>query len=104
LVPYKLHCQQTVENAIEATNTENFPNNCENSTVHKIKKWFSKRTKLFYLGLIKRRNTKPIPNEPKLDPEEKFFRMKGWLKKTVWDLINHGLWFATRSEFPFELA
>jgi hypothetical protein len=102
LVPYKRHCESTVEQCID-TPKQDCCACCEESTVYKIKKWFKNMTSRFEDCLRMRRARFPLPNDspgqPKVEPRQGV----GWLKNLVWDLVNHYLWPYTRSELasPF---
>lgn len=97
LVPYKRHCSETVERIVDE---EAEDVSCEESTIKRLKRWFTERTRYFTGCLIAVSALHGAAlTAGAISLLRKMRENSGWLKKLVRIVANSNLWVHTRSAY-----
>jgi hypothetical protein len=104
VMPYKRYSTQAVEEILSGTASASIPVACENSTVRRIRIWFSLLRSYFVSCLLSlkqlfQQDADFLTGIDKMLPLEVSTLPAGWLKYLVRILVNSGRWRQTRSAF-----
>jgi hypothetical protein len=94
LVPYKLHCSETIEQVIDAVNCITLLSTpAEYSTIYRIRRWFRKYKAYFQAAIHSNRAKFPIKGQDPQPSIEAIRQGPGWLSRLVQEVANFNLWY-----------